>query len=119
MDNFSFRYLCARKKGIRLNPDDHPVFVEAWEKSWNECHRLIRYISSLKPHEVKNTSEVNQTRRYLSIFMKPITEMTERIQVSSTVIFILQFLFLEYPACCHIFERGSCQNRSDTHATSF
>jgi GTPase SAR1 family protein len=52
------------------NPED------SWNKSSNECLRMMNYIASLEPHNVHDTLSLNTTRRLVEAVVDPLAEIT-------------------------------------------
>lgn len=82
-DSESFRYLAAKKSGHDLgNFDD---YRRSWEQSGRESHRLMNHIRTLKPHEVKSTMNLNETRALIAELTKPMAEIAQRIKASIAI----------------------------------
>ncbi|KAF3932854.1 hypothetical protein ABW19_dt0209947 [Dactylella cylindrospora] len=79
-DSESFRYLAARKKGIEMG------YVEenrrSWQHSVKESHRLVKHFQSLKPHEVRSTINLNETRTMILRMTEPMTLLSQKIQAT-------------------------------------
>ncbi|KAF3914916.1 hypothetical protein ABW20_dc0107937 [Dactylellina cionopaga] len=77
-DSESFRYLAARKKGVDME------YLEdnrrSWEHSVNESKRLLHHFQSLKPHNVRSTLNLNETRNIIIKLTKPMTLISQMIQ---------------------------------------
>jgi hypothetical protein len=86
MDNCVFRYLCAYREGIQYDDKTHATYIEAWNKSWSETHRLIKRICGLKPHSSSDTTTLNQARHLILSLAKPLAVITAAIQVSSRML---------------------------------
>lgn len=78
----SFRYLAARKKGLDMG------HIEDYRRSWNhvanEAQRLVQYFQGLRPHQVKATVSLNETRYLIQQLMQPIAKISAAIQDSIT-----------------------------------
>ncbi|KAF8426192.1 hypothetical protein EV426DRAFT_560164 [Tirmania nivea] len=74
-DSESFRYLAGYHQGIDLG--DQGDYNQSWEKSAHESHRLLRYFGNLKPHQVKNTISLNETRHLITELTKPMAEIMQ------------------------------------------
>lgn len=77
IDNEAMRYLAAVKSGITY---DREGLSKCWDKSVETTKRLVKRISSLEPHAVKNTLSINDTRHMLLFFPKALTEISANIQ---------------------------------------
>ncbi|POG58249.1 hypothetical protein GLOIN_2v1732398 [Rhizophagus irregularis DAOM 181602=DAOM 197198] len=64
-DNESFRFLAAIKKNISFTDADEQNFAESWKKSVEESLRLIQYLVTRQPHEVKDTLSLNSSRNII------------------------------------------------------
>ncbi|KAF8426193.1 hypothetical protein EV426DRAFT_641150 [Tirmania nivea] len=74
-DSESFRYLAGYHQGVDLG--DQGDYNRSWEKSAHESHRLLRYFGNLKPHQVKNTVSLNETRHLITELTKPMAEIMQ------------------------------------------
>jgi GTPase SAR1 family protein len=59
MDNESFRFLTAKKKGVYFTEEDRQDYSVSWARSANETKRLLAYIQTLKPHTIKDILSLN------------------------------------------------------------
>ncbi|CCX09272.1 Similar to hypothetical protein NECHADRAFT_55961 [Nectria haematococca mpVI 77-13-4]; acc. no. XP_003039543 [Pyronema omphalodes CBS 100304] len=71
-DSESFRYLAAYHQGVDLGDRAN---YERWEKSAKESQRLLTNFQKLKPHRVKSTVSLNQTRHLITELTKPMAEI--------------------------------------------
>jgi len=74
-DSESFRYLAAYHQDIELG--DREDYSRSWEKSAWESHRLLKYFENLKPHQVSNTVNLNETRHLITALTKPMAEIMQ------------------------------------------
>jgi GTPase SAR1 family protein len=82
-DSESFRYLAARKKGVDMGLlEDN---ARSWEYSVAECKRLVKYFQRLKPHEVRSTINLNETRNIVLRLTEPMALIAQKIQSSIEV----------------------------------
>ncbi|TGZ76808.1 hypothetical protein EX30DRAFT_228160 [Ascodesmis nigricans] len=79
-DSESFRYLAARHRGFDFGY--HNEAVSSWETSAKEAQRLIQYFRSRTPHLVKETVNLNQTRKVLTSLTRPMAYITRTINDS-------------------------------------
>ncbi len=104
MDNESFRYLATIKHGIFFGPEEDKIFSASWDKARlmpqniiekcytnsfllcffprSETDRLMDYVSTLKPHRVKETISVNDVRRRILDLTKPLAEIAKHIDIT-------------------------------------
>lgn len=86
MDNEAYRFLVSVKKGIIFTEEEKKDFKGSWNRSVNECLRLIKYIvgddkeKGLIPHNVQNTLSVNEARRVIILLSKPLADITQSVQ---------------------------------------
>ena len=80
IDNDSVRFLAALKQGIKFAEEEKNNYATSWEMSVKETERLIKHISSLPPHKVKNTLSLNDARRLIVALSRPLAEITSTIQ---------------------------------------
>jgi len=76
-DSESFRYLAGYHQGVDLG--DQGDYNRSWEKSAHESHRLLKYFGDLKPHQVKSTVSLNETRHLITELTKPMAEIMKVI----------------------------------------
>ena len=62
-DSESFRYLAARHKGIDMGHIED--YRRSWDHSGNEARRMVAHFQTKKPHEVRNTVSLNETRHLI------------------------------------------------------
>jgi hypothetical protein len=85
MDNESFRYLAAQKKGVYFTEEDRQDYTNSWERTVEEIIRLFDYIQTLKPHKVKDTLGLNEARKLILNLSKPIAKILHNIQKNISV----------------------------------
>ena len=81
IDNESFRFLAAQKKGFYFTEKDRQDYLVSWERSANETERLLAYIQTLKPHKVQDTLSLNETRKSIVDLSKSIAKISQNIAV--------------------------------------
>ena len=86
MDNESFRFLAAQKKGVYFTEEDRQDYAVSWARSGNETGRLLAYIQTLKPHKFKDALSLNEARSLIVNLSKPIARIPQNIQVSNAVV---------------------------------
>ncbi|TAE56096.1 MAG: hypothetical protein EAZ87_19030 [Nostocales cyanobacterium] len=86
MDNESFRFLAAIKNGIVFDKKDRQDYAVSWVRSVNETVRLLKYVSSLTPHETQETLTLNSARRLVYSLSRPIAEISQNIQTNIAVL---------------------------------
>ncbi|TGZ81925.1 hypothetical protein EX30DRAFT_239815 [Ascodesmis nigricans] len=79
-DSESFRYVAARHRGF--DSWYHEEFVSSWETSAKEAQRLIQYFRNRTPHLVKETVNLNQTRKVLTSLTRPMAYIKHSINDS-------------------------------------
>jgi len=82
-DSESFRYLAAHHQGVDLG--DHEDYNRSWERSAKESQRLLTYFLSLKPHLVKSTVSLNETRHMITELTKPMSEIIRTMNATIKV----------------------------------
>ena len=82
-DSESFRYLAAYHQKVDLG--DHADYNRSWEKSAKESQRLLTYFLSLKPHLVKSTVSLNETRHMITELTKPMSEIVRTMNATIKV----------------------------------
>ncbi|XP_049823906.1 uncharacterized protein LOC109608186 [Aethina tumida] len=84
-DNESFRYLAAVKNNVQFDDEVRKSSMQSWLKSSQECWNMLKYIvgdantKPLKPHMVKNTVSINETRRIINQLSQPMLDISENI----------------------------------------
>jgi len=82
-DSESFRYLAARKQGVDMGLlEDN---ARSWEHSVEECQRLVKHFQGLKPHEVRSTLNLNETRNIILRMTEPMAVIAQSITASIEV----------------------------------
>ncbi|XP_044271283.1 uncharacterized protein LOC123015565 [Tribolium madens] len=85
VDNEAFRFLVAMKNNIKFNDELQQRFVDSWNKSSEECWKLILYIvgdaahDPLKPHQLYNTISINDARRIITQLSQPLADISQLI----------------------------------------
>lgn len=82
-DSESFRYLAAQKDGLDLGRIDDNR--RSWQNSVEESKRLIDHFRSLKPHQVRSTLNLNETRHIIEQLSEPMARITTDIQSSIAI----------------------------------
>lgn len=78
-DNEAFRFLVAVKNKISFPIEVTKDFACSWSRSSDEAIRMMQYIIQLKPHKVKNTVNINEARRLISLLSKPLADISENV----------------------------------------
>ena len=81
VDNEAFRYLAATKQGVDFSEAKLST-SQSWKKSAKEISRMIQQFDTLEPHAVKNTLSINDVRRVLTAFSRPLTTVTTAIDTA-------------------------------------
>ncbi|XP_072028096.1 uncharacterized protein [Amphiura filiformis] len=79
-DNEPFRFLACLKNGVIFSQGDINTYAESWNRAVEETKRLFDHISTLKPHKVRNTLNMNEARRIIVAMSKPLAEVAKTIQ---------------------------------------
>ncbi|RIA81664.1 hypothetical protein C1645_547454 [Glomus cerebriforme] len=85
-DNESFRFLAALKENMPFTEADEQNFAESWKKSVDESLRLIQYLVTRQPHQVKDTLSLNNARNIVVFLSKPLAEIGQLIQTNIKLI---------------------------------
>ena len=78
-DGEAVRYLYPVMKGIKVMVGKD-MFIDSYNKSASENVRMLKYLSTIKPHRVKETLTLNDTRRMLISITRPIAEISAKIE---------------------------------------
>ncbi|XP_041471857.1 uncharacterized protein LOC121421261 [Lytechinus variegatus] len=79
-DNEPFRFLACIKNGVTFGDGEIATYSSSWDKSVEETQRLLTYIEChLKPHKVKESLGMNETRRIIVAMSKPLAEVGNTI----------------------------------------
>lgn len=83
-DSEAYRFLAAIKNNppVTFSEAEYLSFCESWTKSTEETNRMIEYISHLKPHTIKNTLDLNNTRQLVLKLARPLAEINRNIQIN-------------------------------------
>lgn len=79
-DSESFRFLAAIKQGVDLG--NQTDYEKSWERSVEECVRMLEYIASLPPHPITNTATLNASRKLITDLTKPMAEISRLITLN-------------------------------------
>nr|XP_008197555.1 PREDICTED: uncharacterized protein LOC659539 isoform X2 [Tribolium castaneum] len=85
VDNEAFRFLVAMKNNIKYDEELQQRFIDSWNKSAEECWKLISYIvgdaahDPLKPHQLSNTISINEARRIITQLSQPLADISQLI----------------------------------------
>lgn len=79
-DSEPFRYLAIRKHGIELDLEQTKSYTSSWDRSVQECIRLIRYVVSRPLHAVSNTLSLNEAEQLVRKLPRPIAETANLIE---------------------------------------
>ena len=80
IDNEAIRFLAASRRDVTFTNAQHEDISESWKKSVLEIERLMKRLATIAPHLVKNTLSINESRRLISVLMKPLTEISATVQ---------------------------------------
>ncbi|XP_038059602.1 uncharacterized protein LOC119730679 [Patiria miniata] len=79
-DNEPFRFLACVKSGVEFSQGEINTYAESWNRSVEETKKLFEHISSLRPHNIRNTLSMNEARRIILAMSKPLAEVAKTIQ---------------------------------------
>lgn len=79
-DSESFRYLAAQKKGLDMGRVEENRL--SWENSVKESKKLIDHFRSQKPHQVRSTLNLNETRHMIEQLSEPMARLTTQIHAT-------------------------------------
>lgn len=79
-DSESFRFLAALQQGVDLG--NKVDYAKSWERSVEECIRMLSYIASLPPHPITNTATLNASRKLITDLTKPMAEISRLITLN-------------------------------------
>ncbi|EGC40245.1 hypothetical protein DICPUDRAFT_96290 [Dictyostelium purpureum] len=90
-DSESFRFLAALKQGIKFSEDEIKGFSNSWKTSVTSTNNLISYLNLLPPHNIRNTTSLNESRRLIHalsirIIQIPQMIMTNQIKILTNAI---------------------------------
>ena len=74
------RYLYAVVNGLQIDGEEKNAYSSSYCKSGKEIARLLKYLSKIKPHQVKDTLTLHDTRRLLLSHTKAIAEISEKVE---------------------------------------
>ncbi|CAG2115450.1 unnamed protein product [Medioppia subpectinata] len=80
-DSESFRYLVASvpPNNIQFEPRLKSTYIESWDRSVNECQRLLNHIIQLPAHKVMDTLSLNNAKQMIQLLTKPLADITKNI----------------------------------------
>jgi hypothetical protein len=77
-DADSFRYLAALYRKVEVGDDSK--YRESWKKSKAEALRLLDHVGKLKPHDVAQTTSVEEARQAVEQLVVPMVQVSQEIQ---------------------------------------
>lgn len=80
LDNEAFRYLAVRKSGHHFYDAQMTYFVESWERSVKELHRLMARIVSCGLYAVHDMKSLNEAQQMINKLPRPIAEVATLIE---------------------------------------
>lgn len=83
-DSESFRYLATHFSGFPVSNEDD--MRKSWKHSKEESQRLVQHFQSITPHNVNSTLSMNGAREQVTRLMRPISEISHRISISSAMV---------------------------------
>lgn len=81
-DNEPFKFICARQHGILFENDEMEHCKISWARSKEELDRMIDYIASLTPHQIKDSVTLNNARRVVVALCQPLADISSQIQLN-------------------------------------
>lgn len=87
-DSESYRFLAAIKNTppVPFSLSERENFSKSWLKSIEETNRTIKYIENLKPHKIKNTISLNNTRQLVLKLTRPLAEINKLMQTNIKIL---------------------------------
>lgn len=79
LESECYRFLAEIDVGIQHTPATKQTYSGSWERSLGETQRLLTYLVTLDPHQVKNTLSLNDARRLLQKTSEPLANLTKSI----------------------------------------
>ena len=79
VDNESVKHLAAARNKISMYKGNQKSFSESWNATISELGRVMKHVSHLKPHKVKNTQSVNDVRHMIMLSAMPLAGITKAI----------------------------------------
>jgi len=77
-DADSFRYLAALYRKVEVSDDSR--YSESWDRSKMEALRFLDHISTLKPHDVAQTTSMEEARRAVEQLLVPMVQVSQEVQ---------------------------------------
>lgn len=84
-DSESFRYLAAYKT-ISKDLGHLKESEDSWNKSHQECTRLIKHFKAQPPHAVRSTINLNETRNTILLSTRPLADIAKQIKSNIAVL---------------------------------
>lgn len=81
LDNEAFRFLVASSppNNVSFATEEKAEFNRSWNRSVQECQRLIEYVLTLPPHRVEDTLSVNKARTSILLLCQPLGDIAKYI----------------------------------------
>ncbi|KAJ4123225.1 hypothetical protein NW768_009755 [Fusarium equiseti] len=77
-DADSFRYLAALYRKVEISDDSK--YRESWNRSRIEALRLLSHVGALKPHDVAQTTSMEEARQAVEQLVVPMVQVSQEIQ---------------------------------------
>lgn len=88
-DSEAYRFLAAIKNKpnpVTFPDEERANFSNSWVKSIEETKRMLQHISTLQPHRIKSTLNLNHARQLVVQLTRPLAEISKTIQVNREVL---------------------------------
>lgn len=86
VDNEGFRFMAAANQGITFSETDIKDYMKSWDISHSTCNRLMEYIAGLNPHLTAETVSINEARRMIIVFTKPLADIAQLILLNISMV---------------------------------
>ncbi|KAH7173325.1 uncharacterized protein B0J16DRAFT_311119 [Fusarium flagelliforme] len=77
-DADSFRYLAALYRKVEVSDDSR--YCESWDRSKMEALRFLYHVGTLKPHDVAQTTSMEEARRAVEQLLVPMVQVSQGVQ---------------------------------------
>ena len=81
-DSESYRFLAAAKQGYPFEERTRTAYADSWMHSVKETERMMKHITSLKPHNVHDMTSLNAARNTIMHLTRPLAEITRLIHTN-------------------------------------
>ena len=82
IDNEAFRYLVAKKQDYPFVDGQEDSYRQSWNKSVEQTKRMVQRILRSEPHDLKNTTSLNNARKLILELAEPMVQLQKNARAN-------------------------------------